>query len=57
MKKLDEDKRQLTEELLRDINPNYSRTMTTAVLLAVEKVAQSDIVHTFHFLSIASHCR
>ena len=57
MKKLDEDKRQLTEELLRDINPNYSRTMTTAVLLAVEKVAQTDIVmnHTFHFLSIASH--
>ena len=57
LQKLCEGKRKLTEEQLREINPTYSLTMTTAVLLAVQKAAEADIVlsHTFRFLSLASH--
>ena len=55
--KLDEGKRQLTEKPLQDTNPVYPQTMTAAVLLAVEKAAENDVVlkHTFHFLSLVSH--
>ena len=57
LQKLDEGKRQLTEKRLQDISPAYPLTMTAAVLLAVEKAAENDVVlkHTFHFLSLASH--
>ena len=57
LQKLDEGKRQLTEKCLQDTNPMYSQTMTSAVLLAVEKVAENNLIlkHAFHFLSLASH--
>ena len=57
LQKLDEGKRQLTEKVLEDTNMAYSYSMTTAVLLAVEKAAENNIIlkYTFHFLSLASH--
>ena len=57
LQKLDEGKIRLTQEQLRDTNPAYSHTMTTAVLLAVEKAAEADLVlrHVFCFLSMASY--
>ncbi|CAB3979671.1 Kinesin light chain [Paramuricea clavata] len=57
LKKLEAGKRKQTEQSLRDINTAYSLTMTTAVLLAVEKFAESDKVlrNIFHFLSLSSH--
>ena len=56
LQKLEEGKRQFTEEQLRAINPTYSLTMTTAVLLAVQKAAESDVIlsHAFRFLSLVS---
>ena len=57
LQKLEEGKRQLTEEELRDINPTDSLTMTTAVLLAVQKAAEADVVlsRAFRLLSLVSH--
>ena len=57
LQKLDEGKIRLTQEQLRDTNPAYSHTMTTAVLLAVEKAAEAHLVlrHAFCFLSMASY--
>ena len=57
LQKLDEGKIRQTQEQLRDTNPAYSQTMTTAVLLAVEKAAEVDLVlhHAFCLLSMASY--
>ena len=57
LQKLSEGKRELTEKILQDTNQAYSLTMTAAVLLAVKKAAENDVIlrYTFHFLSLASH--
>ena len=58
LNKLDEGKRNLTEEKLSEVNKlAYSLTMSTAVLLAVRSFAESDPVlkHAFTFFSFISH--
>ena len=58
LKKLDEGKRDLTEKKLTEVNLQaYSLTMSTAVLLAIKTVAESDVIlrDAFTFLSYTSH--
>ena len=58
LNKLEEGKRNLTEMKLTKVNkPAYSLTMSTAVLLAVTKFAESNPVlkHAFTFFSFVSH--
>ncbi|CAB3997937.1 Hypothetical predicted protein [Paramuricea clavata] len=55
--KLEKGERKLTAERLREINSAaYSFTMSAAVLLAVEKCAESNTIlkHTFHLFSLIS---
>jgi tetratricopeptide (TPR) repeat protein len=56
LRKLEEGKRTRTEDSLLQLNSSYSSTMSTAVRLAVEKCAKSDIIlkHTFNFFSLIS---
>ena len=55
--KLEKGERKLTAKRLREINSAaYSSTMSAAVLLAVEKCAESNTIlkHTFHLFSLIS---
>ena len=53
VKKLNQGKRSTTEAILAEVNPSYSKPMTVAITLAVEKAMTTDnaIEHTFNFLS------
>ena len=58
LKKLSDDKRNLTEMKLSEINkPAYSLTMSKAVLLAIRMFAEKEIVlkHAFTFFSYVSY--
>jgi tetratricopeptide (TPR) repeat protein len=56
LEKIEKGKTKFAEERLRQVNPAYSRTMSAAVFLAVEKCSQSDIIldHVFHLFSLVS---
>ena len=55
LEKFDQTKNKCAEERFRRIDPTYSHTMSTAVMLAIEKCAKSDIWnHIFHLFSLIS---
>ena len=55
LEKLDKAKNNFTEERFRRVNPTYSHTMSTAILLAVERCAKNNIWnHVFHLFSLIS---
>ena len=55
LEKFDKTKNNCAEERFRRIDPTYSHTMSTAVMLAIEKCAKNDIWnHIFHLFSIIS---
>ena len=56
LKKLEMGKRSATENILAETNPCYSKSMTKAITLAVEKAMTDDIIwhRTFLFLSMCA---
>ena len=55
LEKLDKAKSNFTEERFRRVNPTYSHTMSTAILLAVERCAKNNIWnHVFDLFSLIS---
>ena len=55
LKKFDKTKNNCVEERFRRIDPTYSHTSSTAVMLAIEKCAKNDIWnHIFHLFSLIS---
>ena len=55
LQKFDKTKNKCAEERFRRIDPTYSHTMSTAVMLAIEKCAKNDIWnHIFHLFSLIS---
>ena len=55
LEKFDETKNNRAEERFRRIDPTYSHTMSTAVMLAIEKCAKNDIWnHIFHLFCLIS---
>ncbi|CAH3136870.1 unnamed protein product, partial [Pocillopora meandrina] len=56
LEKLEEGKRSATENILAETNPSYSKSMTKAITLAVEKAMADDIIwhRTFLFLSMCA---
>ena len=55
LEKFDKTKNNCAEERFRRINPTYSHTMSTAVMLAIEKCAKNHIWnHIFHLFSLIS---
>ena len=55
LEKLDKTKNKCAEERFCHIDPIYSHTMSTAVMLAIEKCAKNDIWnHIFHLFSLIS---
>ena len=55
LEKFDKTKNNCAEERFRRIDPIYSHTMSTAVMLAIEKCAKNDIWnHIFHLFSLIS---
>ena len=55
LEKFDKTKNNCAEEHFRRIDPKYSHTMSTAVMLAIEKCAKNDIWnHIFHLFSLIS---
>ena len=55
LEKLDKAKNNFAEERFRRVNPTYSHTMSTAIMLAVERCAENNIWnHVFHLFSLIS---
>ena len=56
LKKLEMGKRSATENILAETNPSYSKSLTKAITLAVEKAMADDIIwhRTFLFLSMCA---
>ena len=55
LEKFDKTKNNCAEERFRRIDPTYSHTMSTAVMLAIEKCAKNHIWnHIFHLFSLIS---
>ena len=55
LEKFDQTKNKCAEERFRRIDPTYSHTMSTAVMLAIEKCAKTHIWnHIFHLFSLIS---
>ena len=56
LEKLEEGKRSATENILAETNPSYSKSMTKAIILAVEKAMADDIIlhRMFLFLSMCA---
>ena len=56
LEKIETGKTKFAEEVLLQVNSAYSNTMSTAVLLAVEKCSESDIIlnHVFFLFSLIS---
>ena len=56
LEKIEKGKTKFAEERLLQVNSAYSNTMSTAVLLAIEKCSERDIIlnHVFHLFSLIS---